>query len=186
MATYNLSCHSVLVLGYLLSFDFGNNESSLEKEYNCTPFGGNEADRGTRGFSSEGGIFKLLAVITMGVLIVSTIIAEWLRRKVRSTERLRPRDIPTRLCCCTIKIAWYIFIGYYFLIAVNAIGLNIWAIFGLRKDFSSTLGSAENEWGIGQVLALVLFLVPVVEFLFSIWPLGELIQRALEFANSLY
>ncbi|KAI9860891.1 MAG: hypothetical protein M1813_005569 [Trichoglossum hirsutum] len=90
-----------------LVLNLGNNESSLEKEYNCTPFGGNEAsaDGGIRGFGHDSSISKLLAVITIGVLIVSTIIAEWLRRKVRLTEQLQSGDIPTRLCCCTIKIA---------------------------------------------------------------------------------
>ncbi|KAH0541255.1 hypothetical protein FGG08_004260 [Glutinoglossum americanum] len=51
--------------------------------------------------------------------------------------------------------------------------VNIISIWSLRGEFLEITAAGETEWGFGQVLALTLFLVPLVEFAFSLNPWGE-------------
>ena len=53
--------------------------------------------------------------------------------------------------------------------ALVALGVYMYILFKMRREASDKFGSEEDEWGVGQVLALVLFINPFVDFFFSLW-----------------
>jgi len=54
-----------------------------------------------------------------------------------------------------------------------ALGSFIWLLFDARCKFSKSFGPDEDEWGVGQILALVLFINPFVDFFFSVWQVNS-------------
>jgi hypothetical protein len=57
--------------------------------------------------------------------------------------------------------------------ALIALVAFVWLLFDGRRKFSKSFGPDEDEWGVGQILALVLFINPFVDFFFSVWQVNS-------------
>jgi hypothetical protein len=71
--------------------------------------------------------------------------------------------------CCGLHILARLWKYTLPLTAVSVLGLYIGFLFSTRRNFAPDLGPEEDEWGVGQVLALALFVGPFVEFFFALW-----------------
>ncbi|KAK0610801.1 hypothetical protein B0T14DRAFT_570731 [Immersiella caudata] len=61
--------------------------------------------------------------------------------------------------------------------AIVACGVYTWILFEARREFSTSFGSDDDQWGVGQILALVLFINPFVDFFFSVWQVNSEINH---------
>ena len=125
-------------------------------------------------------LFKYLPLIEFVLLLFATAVLprihNWLRNKSQS-DRLRLGNNAGRACCGLLPIfsfLFWVFVFLYLAIIVlgSVLGL-VLAMLTLRGKFSFHFEGEQDEWGIIQVLAVALFLVPVLEFFSSVWPFAK-------------
>lgn len=171
----------IIVSAWAVSLGFGiwKTKDRLEREENCLS---NKTDVGIPVAWSV-----YIVLIQAGLLLFFAVVTDPLRRwrdsKYGDAARgtiLRPKTstkwkigIVTFLLCGVPLTPSY---GYYrFVVICQCIAFIIMDLYFIalwRGHYSELFGEEQNAWGMGQVLSLVLLLIPLTEFVFSLRPIG--------------